>query len=53
MGGDEAGCLLEGHVGTAHDEGHQQHGVREVWDGNRDDEDGDFAVPVVLRVGVG
>lgn len=53
MGGEEAGRLLEGHAGAAHDEGHEQHGVREVLHGDRDDEDGYFAVVVVLRVGVG
>lgn len=53
MRSDKAGCLLEGHAGAAHDEGHEQHCVGEVLDGNRDDKDGHFAVAVVLRVGVG
>lgn len=51
--GEQAGGLLEGHGRAGHDEGHEQHGVGEVGDRDRHDEDGYFAGAVVLRVGVG
>lgn len=53
VGCDQAGSLVQSSLRRRHNEGHSQHGVREVLGGERDDEVAELPVGVLLCVCIG